>query len=276
MSYPRETWRLIRNAPAPGAWNMAVDEAILETTGRREAPPTLRLYGWNPPCLSLGYAHPVAEVDRQRLTQFGWHIVRRPTGGRAILHTDELTYAVIGPADDPRLVGSVLESYQRLSQALLAALQALGIPAYPEHKVDPSSTSDLTNPVCFEVPSQYEITYNRMKLIGSAQARRKDSILQHGSFPLYGDLSRIIQVLAYPDDSLRQIAASRLLERATTAEHALGYRLEWETASRAFENAFAEVLNLHLQPGQLTPTESARAYELYKTKYTSPHWLESH
>ncbi|HEX9617401.1 MAG TPA: hypothetical protein VGA03_08280, partial [Anaerolineales bacterium] len=117
MNYPLARWRLIHTPPAPGAWNMAVDEAILEAVGRGQADPTLRLYAWSPPCLSLGYAQPSSDVDLPQLHALGWDLVRRPTGGRAILHTDELTYAVIAPLSEPRLAGSVLESYQSLSQA---------------------------------------------------------------------------------------------------------------------------------------------------------------
>lgn len=233
------------------------------------------MYAWDPPCLSIGYAQQISEVDQSQLSQLGWQCVRRPTGGRAILHTDELTYAVIGPVDEPRLAGSLLECYQRLAQVLLNALQLLGIPA----SINPASESiPLTagfNPVCFEVPSQSEITWNDMKLIGSAQARRKDAILQHGSLPLYGDLTRIIQVLSFPDESHRHKAIARLRKRAATAEDILGYRLEWETASQAFERAFARVLNLTFQSGGLSPSESLRAYELYKIKYTTSQWMEN-
>ena len=107
---------------------MAMDEAILEAVGRGESQPTLRLYAWEPACLSLGYAQPLADVDMPRLQAHGWELVRRPTGGRAILHTDELTYSVIAPLDEPRLAGGVLESYSRLAAALLEALRQLNLP----------------------------------------------------------------------------------------------------------------------------------------------------
>ncbi|MGE5221791.1 MAG: biotin/lipoate A/B protein ligase family protein, partial [Omnitrophica WOR_2 bacterium] len=120
--YPRGAWRLIQTPPSRGAWNMAVDETLLEAIGRDSRQPVLRLYAWEPACLSLGYAQPGADADRESLRKNHWDLVRRPTGGKAILHTDELTYSVIGPATDPRLSGSILESYQRLAEALLAAL----------------------------------------------------------------------------------------------------------------------------------------------------------
>ena len=184
MTYTKKTWRLIKTPPAHGTWNMAVDEAVLEAVGKGTVPPTLRLYAWEPPCLSLGYAQPVADVSLEELTSQGWEIVRRPTGGRAILHTDELTYSVIGPHDDPHLAGGILESYSNLSQALLSALHMLGIPAEAQESSSDPDASRIErgveknkNPVCFEIPSNYEITANGKKLVGSAQARRKEGVL---------------------------------------------------------------------------------------------------
>ena len=101
---------------------MALDEACLLSSAERRSLPTLRLFSWEPPTLSLGYAQKSSEVNFQQLHEHGWGLVRRPTGGRAILHTDELTYSVTAPLDDPVMAGSLLESYQRISKALLAAL----------------------------------------------------------------------------------------------------------------------------------------------------------
>ncbi len=147
--------------------------------------PTFRLYSWEPACLSIGYAQPCADIDFQRLSDRGWNWVRRPTGGRAILHTDELTYSIIAPLAEPRVAGGVLESYQRFSRALLTALHALNIPA-EAHPIRTTSDAQANAAVCFEVPSNYEIVVNGKKLIGSAQARRKNGVLQHGSLPLSG------------------------------------------------------------------------------------------
>ncbi len=266
-------WRLLRTPPAQGAWNMAVDETILEFAGRGDVPPTLRLYAWLPACLSLGYAQPIKDVDLDRLQDRGWGIVRRPTGGRAILHTDELTYSVCGQNSDPHLSGSVLESYQRLSLALLEALRLMGIEADSAKKSSLQDSNAKDNPVCFEAPSNYEITVAGKKLIGSAQARRKSSVLQHGSLPLSGDLTRILQVLNYPDEIQRRKAEKKLLSRATTIEAVLGYRGDWWIASQAFRAAFRSVLMLNLQPMGLTAAEGRRAMELYREKYNNPEWI---
>jgi lipoate-protein ligase A len=252
---------------------MAVDEAILEAIDLEEAPPTLRLYAWEPPCLSIGYAQPIGDVDLDQLYTQQWDIVRRLTGGRAILHTDELTYAVIAPPKEKRLAGGVLEGYRRLAQALLTALKLLGIPAEIHAHPKNGQPSDQ-EPVCFEIPSNYEITAQGKKLIGSAQSRKVIGILQHGTFPLGGDLTRINQALAFPDQTSRISADLRVLERATTAEAVLGHPVSWKAAAQAFGDAFAQDLNLTLEPDQLTPFEQERAAELVREKYGNIRWTE--
>ncbi len=268
-----DTWRLLLTPPARGAWNMAVDETLLESVGRGASLPTLRLYAWHPPCLSLGYAQPFTDVDLPRLLARGWDLVRRPTGGRAILHSDELTYSVVARPDEPRLSGTLLESYNRLAQALLAALQSLGLPVEIQARAALPAAHN-TNPVCFEVPSTYEITVGGKKLVGSAQARRKEGVLQHGSLPLGGDLTRILQVLAFPNEAARLRAAERLLAHATTVESALGRPVSWAEAAQAFISAFGDRLDLDLQPRHLTPAEESRVEELVKNKYAHPQWTQ--
>jgi lipoyl(octanoyl) transferase len=264
-------WRLLMTPPAHGAWNMAADEAILEAIGCRASLPTLRLYSWEPACLSLGYGQPLADVDIPSLQRHGWEIVRRATGGRAVLHTDELTYSVIAPLDEPRVAGSVLESYRRLAAALVEALRLLGLQV-ENQETTLAGSGKSPNPVCFEVPSNYEITVAGRKLVGSAQARRKEGILQHGSLPLTGDLTRILQVLSYPNEAARTRAASRLLERATTVEAALGRNVPLGDAAKAFIDAFESVLALHFQPDGLSPQEIERTGQLASAKYAYPDW----
>ncbi|MCX6057789.1 MAG: lipoate--protein ligase family protein, partial [Chloroflexi bacterium] len=243
------TWRLLHTPPASGAWNMAVDESILEHIQRGESLPALRLYAWDPPCLSLGHAQPFADVDMERVKAHGWEVVRRLTGGRAILHTDELTYSVTGSASEPILSGSILESYNRIARALLFAVRELGLPVEMKEHITEPATLNL-NPVCFEVPSTYEITVDGKKLIGSAQARRKEGVLQHGSLPLTGDLTRICQALVFKDESARENAAQRLLARATTVESVTGVKTDWEKAAQTFVKGFESQLGIRFQRGE--------------------------
>ena len=181
---------------------MALDEAILEAVAGLRVPPTLRFYAWNPPCLSIGYAQSVADANRAAIKREGWDLVRRATGGRAILHTDEITYSITAPADHPIFAHGVLPSYKRISLALISGLEKMGL--LPElHTSHPRHPSN-GNPVCFQNPSAFEIMVNGKKLVGSAQLRRAGGILQHGSLPLQGELGRICLALLYASDHLRE------------------------------------------------------------------------
>jgi lipoate-protein ligase A len=259
-----ERWRVITDFPADGAWNMAADDALLRAVGARESPPTLRLYGWQPPCLSLGYGQKASHVDRDRLRALGWGLVRRPTGGGAILHCDELTYSVTMPLDHPLAAGGIVESYRRLSAALAAAVSAFGL----QPRADRLEGAAERTVVCFETPSHYELTVEGRKLVGSAQARKHNGLLQHGTLPLHGDLARICDALAYADDEAREVARGHVRRHALTLEEALGGRqVSWEQAAEAVASGFRSALGVELQAGALTAAERARAYALAQTTY---------
>lgn len=261
-------WRLIVSPPMRGSENMALDEAILESVSAGASPPTLRLYAWNPPCLSLGYAQASEPADQRKLQELRWDLVRRPTGGKAILHTDELTYSVAGRVQDPIFRGGVLASYRRLSAGLLRAVQQLGLDS--ELRVNSARLpGNGASPVCFVAPSPYEITWAGKKLLGSAQVRRASGVLQHGTLPLYGDMARILWVLRVKDPA----QASRSLHRhATTMEQALGRRISWERAAVAIANGFKEALDLELVEEQPSLVELARSRELRFERYERFEW----
>lgn len=262
--YPRSEWRLIVHGEADGASNMAVDEAILLAVAEGQALPTLRLYAWAPTCLSLGRNQPLADIDLDACRAAGVGVVRRPTGGRAILHTDELTYSVALPAGDPRAAADVQEGYRRLSEGLLAGLRRLGVDAGPAGMQ--GRRQGEAGPACFEVPSTHEITAGGRKLAGSAQWRARGGVLQHGSLPLWGDLGRIAGLLALPQaerDALRLAVRSR----GITLEQALGRAVPLAETADALAAGFAEALNLSWVEGALTAPELARAAELRAGRY---------
>jgi lipoate-protein ligase A len=264
VHYSPATWRLLISPAADGATNMATDEAIVRAVSAGIVPPTLRLYAWEPPCLSLGRAQSGAEVNRIACLRDGVHVVRRPTGGRAILHTDELTYSVIAPPDEPRLAGDIITSYRRLSHALLNALQHLSVEV-KSRRTQPVTSN--TNPVCFEVPSHYELTTDDgRKLVGSAQMRTNDAVLQHGTLPLVGDIARICVYLAAAP------ASERVRARATTLESVLGRPITWEEAGEAMVAGFGAALNLTLRRGELTSEEQHSIVELRDEKYANDAW----
>lgn len=263
-------WRLIYDQPTVGARNMAVDEAILAAVAAGNSPPTLRLYTWNPPCLSLGYGQRTRAADTERLAERGWSLVRRPTGGLAILHTDELTYSLSLPLDDPLAGGGIVESYRRISTALLAALESLGAQPHADRKDKDAAPNP--SPVCFETPSHYEITVDGRKLVGSAQARKGGGLLQHGTLPLTGDLARICDALAYPDEAARAAAKAEVRARAITLAEALGGEIGWQTAADAVAQGFASALDVTLTRGELTPDERNAAERLTAEVYGNDSW----
>jgi lipoate-protein ligase A len=264
-------WRLLRSTPATGPENMAVDDAILQAVCEQKSPCTLRLYAWQPPCLSLGYAQPFQDVDYSQLQDRKWDIVRRPTGGRAILHTDELTYALIAPDDHPSFCGGVLASYKKISKALVHALELLGL----DVNVSPDNTlseEQRQEPICFQSPSAYEITVQGKKIVGSAQLRRRGAVLQHGSLPLCGDISRICQVLAYPSEAARKAAVQRVRMQSATIEDVLHSKVGWESAAQALTKSFDRVLGWTFFEGNLSSHEEHIRRSLIETRYASQEW----
>jgi lipoate-protein ligase A len=270
MDYPQAEWRLVNSGFQDGPSNMAWDEAIMEAVALGQSPPALRFYSWEPACLSLGFRQGWRLIDQEYCQEVGWDIVRRPTGGRAILHIDELTYSVCAPIGEPRVEGRVLESYQRLSEALLSGLRIMGLePA----KADPDPTQNgVDGPACFDGPSNYEITVQGRKLVGSAQVRKKGVVLQHGTLPLYGDVSRICHGLYFESEDRRQALIEALRRQAITLEEALSRRISYDEAVSAMRAGFEQALNLTLKTSGLSESERERAAELRAEKYANDSW----
>jgi len=157
-------------------------------------------------------------------------------------------------------------------------LRLLGLPVeqQPMHAIGATGNGagELDNPVCFEVPSDYEITLHGKKIIGSAQARRKGGVLQHGSLPLFGDIARITEILRYPSRERRQQAAERVRARAATLEEGLGRRVTFGEASEAFMRGFAETLSIEFVEGELTEKEGAAVERWLAERYGAPAWTQ--
>lgn len=264
-------WRLILNPPQDGAWNMAVDEAILEFAANHIVPPTLRLYDWQPYTLSLGHAQPVSDVHLEKLQKRKWGLVRRPTGGHAILHADELTYSICAPEDNDIVQGGVLESYRKISRGLLEALEILGIHADSKPK-DSSDRGKNTDPVCFHYPSDYEITYQNKKIIGSAQARKKGGVLQHGAIPLLGDITRITSVLSFSNDKNEADESNKLRNRAANLSNILQREVRWDEFAEAMQSGFSKAHHIEWAQDDLSIAETQLARQLYKEKYSNSAW----
>ena len=249
---------------------MAVDEAIARFSARGDAPLTLRFYQWRPATVSLGRHQPVEDIDGARLDERGWGLVRRPTGGRAILHTDELTYSVAGPATDPILDAPILDVYNRISQGLLLGLRRLGVPA-EKAPADKRAGPDVSA-ACFEVPSAYEISIRGRKIIGSAQRRASGFVLQHGSLPLRGDITRLVDVMTFESDLQRQAFRQHLMERATTLEAELGRVVSFWEAAAVLVDGLNSALGVDFEEDKLSPEELELARQIEQEKYGSDAW----
>ena len=259
-------WRLLLDKPASGAWNMAVDEVLLDGVATGTAPPTLRFYEWTPPCLSLGYFQPFDVVDIDGCRALGVEVVRRPTGGRAILHDRELTYSIALPASVLGQDGGVLPSYYRLSLALQDGLRRLGVPTTlaPES----AGSSAAHGPVCFDRPSAHEILLHGRKLVGSAQMRRGGGLLQHGSILIEPRIDKLLACLHRTDGG-----GSRGLEEGVAGLAELGVT-DLGPISSAIGAAFAAGFGVGLAEVPLRSEEEEAARALVRAKYQSARWTE--
>jgi lipoyl(octanoyl) transferase len=271
----RPQWRLLDSGPADGFTNMAMDEAILEMHAAMGGLSTLRFYTWSPPALSLGYGQPIAsDIDFTQCRALGIDVVRRPTGGRAVLHDHEVTYSMVIRADDSRVTSGVLASYLTMSQALIRGLSYLGIGAelLPLRRGAPLPAADAS-PVCFATPSSYEVAVTGRKIIGSAQRRVHDVIMQHGSVPLSHDLDKMRAVFGSPPRGGR--AAHRELEylaHMTSLQEAGGCAYTYAEVVAALARGMAETWEVELIPGQLTLAERQLCAHLCATKYRAEAW----
>lgn len=237
----RYQWRLILDPPLSGKENMEKDLSLLEEVGSGECPPTLRLYRWATPTLSLGYFQDETEVvDLAACRQAGVDVVRRPTGGRAVLHCEELTYSIVVPEVHPFIDRrGVLESYRVISRGLVTALNLLAITA--TYTPETEARGSLAPGSCFDSPSAYEVKVNGKKVIGSAQLRRDGILLQHGAILFRLPLELYRQVLkknyrkisSGPENDLGESAAG-LLD--------LGCNISYEQMTRALVKAFSLVI----------------------------------
>ena len=265
MSHAAPPWRLLVTEPIDGASNMALDEALLRSRLAGAGPPTVRFFAWAPPTLSLGYGQRQDDrIDIAAARALGIGLVRRPTGGSAILHEGpdlELTYSVVARAGDFDGADDLLATYRWIGAALAAGLAALGTPAamVPVQASDPASMPAF----CFARTGSFEIEVGGRKLVGSAQRRRGAGFLQHGSVMLGAEPARLARVFPGAGDPLGGM---------TTLEAALGRRPTFAEAAERLAAAFRTVHGLTLTPGGLSPAEAADMRALADGKYGTDGW----
>ena len=263
-------WRILPFERAAAAKNMAIDEAVFRKNICGESPPTLRFYGWRSPALSIGYFQDYRkEVDDEACRKFGVEVVRRPTGGKAVLHERELTYAVVAGADTGLFPPDILKTYLVIGRCLAEGLAGVGIRA--EMKEDGQRPPDGALPsACFSFPSRYELLVEGRKICGSAQMRSQGAFLQHGSLLTAFDPLRTCEVML-PHRRLEE-EADRLRNAVTSVGEQAGPALDEEGLRRALWEGFERTLGIRLWDGMLTPGEQALRDELVEKKYGREEW----
>ena len=246
---PAAVWRLIVDEALPGEANMAADAAVLASRRARMCPPTLRLYRWEVPTVTLGRFQKIEGVDLAACEDRGFDVVRRPTGGRGVLHDDELTYSVVADLADgvPR---GVVGSYQYLSAALADAYRTLGVDA----ELTRRSRGPGGSAACYLHATQADLSLGAAKLSGSAQVWSGDTVLQHGSFVRTRDVEAESEVFMLGEAGRASLATS-----AITLADALGQAPSIEAIADAVTGAFERVLGIRLEPGPLSADEREHA-----------------
>lgn len=249
MSAGKISWRFLSTGLSDGAYNMALDQALVHSVESGLSLPVIRFFGWSPPAVSLGYNQKIKDLDIEACQRAGFDIVRRPTGGRAVMHQDEFTYSVIAREDDSVIGGTIMETYGRIAQGLLAGLKILGVAA----EMVRSSAPDIpakASALCFAAAGRYEITAGGKKLVGSAQRRMNGVILQQGSL-----LLTCGQKHKFFNRDPMEIQAGTLRE-------ILGREPAFDEVAAGMKQGFMKSWNIELAPGTLTEDEKNNALRL--------------
>jgi lipoate-protein ligase A len=247
-------WRFLNTGFHAGTFNMAFDERLAAELTHGHSHPTLRVYGWSPHAISVGRHQPMEAFDIPELGRAGIDIVRRPTGGKAILHARELTYSVAIAAPG----GGLRDLYRRINVGILQGLRILGIKAELQETgsdfralhADPSAVA------CFSSFARSEIQFEGRKLIGSAQRRYGNVVLQHGSFLLDDSHLDIARYLTADRTPGRDAIRALLEESTCDARAILGREVGFQEAAEAIRDGFARAWEI-----EFTDQEPAAAPE---------------
>ncbi|MFJ7468036.1 biotin/lipoate A/B protein ligase family protein [Peribacillus frigoritolerans] len=272
----KEKWGFIDSGYCSPAFNMALDEALLNWQSKGEIPPIIRFYGWDPATLSIGYFQKAeAEIDLEEVKRQGLGFVRRPTGGRAVLHEHELTYSVIVSESYPGMPTTVTEAYRVISEGILMGFRNLGLDAYfavPRSDQEKAALKSPRSSVCFDAPSWYELVVEGRKVAGSAQTRQKGVILQHGSILLELDDDKLFSVFKFSNDRVKERMQKNLKNKAVAMNDIAGRTITIPEAKEAFEKGFAEGLSVDLEPYVLTEKQLLEVKAIAESKYESDEW----
>lgn len=247
-------FRLIETKQDNAHMNMAIDEALLSSKI-----PVLRFYSWKPAGLSIGYFQPIKNFNFNNLKKHEVDIVRRITGGNAVLHDRELTYSFI--IDENKMPKSIIDSYKQISKGLLQGLKNLGLSPEMNKNVEKKGRSAA----CFNDPSWYEILVDGKKIVGSAQKRVDGKLLQHGAVLIDIDIEKYASL--FENASLKN-----LKNRITSINKELNVKKTYADVKKAMKSGFEKALKIDFIEDNLTKKEEDTAKKLYNEKYSSDKW----
>ncbi len=250
-------FRLIDTGFNRPSMNMAIDEALLNSKE-----PVLRFYGWKPAGLSIGYFQSVNNFSFESLKKHNIRLVRRLTGGNAVLHDKELTYSFI--INEEMMPEGIVDSYKEISKGLLDGLRNLGLNAVMNKEVEKGEKSA----VCFNDPSWYEIIVNRKKIIGSAQKRVNGKLLQHGAVLIDIEVEKYCSLF----NNCNKELIEKVKQRMTSINEEIKNKTNYKKVKENIKKGFEKALNIEFIKDKLTKKEKELAKKLDKEKYSKKEW----
>ena len=246
-------WRLLLTGFNDAFTNMAIDESILIHRSQNKVPSTIRLYGWLPPAVSIGYFQSLeGEVDLNKCKEFGIDFIRRITGGGAVFHDREVTYSCVVPENDPLIPSDILGSYRKICAGIVQGLSKLGIKS--------------------EFVPLNDIISNGKKISGNAQTRKFHTILQHGTILVDVDVEKMFSLLKVPSEKLRDKMIKHVKERVTGINDVLGKKVDFDKVCSVLSEGFKETLGMELVKGKLSDSEIKLSQKITKERYRNREW----
>lgn len=268
-----DTWRIIDSGLCDGAYNMALDESIAVAARTGAAPPTLRIYGWRKPSVTIGAFQKTADVDTDYCKDRDIPLVRRPTGGRAILHGDELTYSFSSPCEGV-FARSLMETYLLLGAAFMAFFRLLGLDVEMQTQRQ-RGREQGRSALCFDTVSPGEIRCRGRKIAGAAQRRWSDGFLQQGAIPYRTDPAALHAVFTRPGSSEDQgLPAISAVPHVPTGLRELVRNLDSLNIKELLIVSFERTFPVTLEETPPSPREEELALRLCLEKYQDPQWLQ--
>lgn len=244
-------WRLLETIESNGAKQMAIDEAMLAARSEGKIPNTLRFFKWKPPAITIGFFQSLEkEVDVKKANSLGVDVIRRYTGGGAVLHDKEITYSLVAGEDE--MPSDIIESYELLCQGIVSGLALLGITA--------------------EFKPINDIITNGKKISGNAQTRKQGVLLQHGTLLIDVDVKRMFSLLKVPDEKIRDKMISAVEERVTSVKKELGREVSFDEIEAVLTKGFQDTLKTNFFVSGLTEYEDQLAKKLEREKYSTKEW----